>query len=202
MPTITGIPTYSSAPINPNTVTPSKARSPTASGPGSSKDAHYSSPTTPAINTASTTMSSSSPSAASQTPRPGAAAIDLFPAPTGAITSSHHNELPPPTRTTILRPEDQPGSATENPKHASISSKTMGDFVPPPPQPGASPQPVAACPRGAPPCPVPDSAPFLATTGGSDSSAPSGPAATTVIPLPANGQAGRSTRGNNHNVGI
>lgn len=200
MPTITGIPTYSSAPINSNTVTPSKARSPTASGLGSSKDARYSSPTTPAINTASATSSSSSPSATGQTPRPGAAAIDLLPAPT--ITSSHHNELPPPTRTTILRPEDQRGSAIENPKHTSISSKTTGDFVPPPPQPGARPQPVVASSRGSPRCPVPDSAPFLATTGGSGSSAPSGPAATTVIPLPANGQAGRSAHGNNHNVSI
>jgi len=74
--------------------------------------------------------------------------------------------------------------------------------VPPPPQPGARPQPVAACPRGSPPRPVPDSAPFLAPTGtsGSGSSAPSGPAATTVIPLPANGQSGRSARGNNHNI--
>jgi len=200
MSTITGIPTYSSAPINPNTVTPSKAQSPTASP---SKDEHRTSPPpTPAITTPPAT-SSSSPLATSRTPRPGTAAIDLLPAPTGAITSSHHNGLPPPTRTTPLRPTDQLGSGTEKPKHVGIPSKTTGDFVPPQPQPGARPQPVTARPRGSPPRPVPDSAPSL-TTSGSGSSVyhtPSGPAATTVSSLPANNeQAGRSARGNRQNI--
>ncbi|KAJ9309942.1 hypothetical protein DTO217A2_580 [Paecilomyces variotii] len=148
---ITGVPTFGSAPINPNTATTASHAS------GTTPQTASSNPEARGDNEATVTAAEAATST-SRYPQaqPGAVPVP-GPAPTGPVTASPYTPTPitttsPPTTTTdqsaVSPPAPQPGSRPIPPPAASQSAGA--NDLPPPPKVGEVPKPASYYTRATP----------------------------------------------------